>query len=163
MWSLTNISAKLLSANVARGLHRLIPAAPVQRPFKKEGDTNRGQPFSLTPAAVEHLERTSLVSFDGPEAVARLEEAVAFAAPLREVDVEGVEPLYTVLEDRALRLREDEAGETSRRDAIGNAAKIEEDYFVAPPGNIPIKVEGAKQRLFEEKKAKVQGARVSAE
>lgn len=49
---------------------------------------------------VEHLERLALVDFGGPEAVARLERAVAFADRLRAVDTDGVQPLESVLEDR---------------------------------------------------------------
>ncbi len=47
--------------------------------------------------------------------------------------------MYTVLDSESLRLDEDIPVETSREDALKNAVKTEEDYFVAPPGNIPLK------------------------
>ena len=95
--------------------------------------------------AVKHLERLSLVDFANLEGVKRLEEAIEFAQPLKEVDVEGVEPMYTVLEKETLRLREDEVTEgNTRKEILANAVKTEEDYFVAPPGNIPLEVEGNK-------------------
>ena len=59
-----------------------------------------------------------------------------------QVDTESVEPLFTLLEDEALRVREDEVTEgDDRRAILSNAAVTEEDYFVAPPGNIPLRVE----------------------
>ncbi len=59
---------------------------------------------SVTPELVEHLENLSLVDFSNTESVQRLEEAIAFAEPLKEVATTGVEPLYSVLEDQALGL-----------------------------------------------------------
>ena len=55
------------------------------------------------------LERLSLVDFSNVEGIRRLEDAIDFADPIRQVDTEGVEPMYSVLEDKveALRLRED--------------------------------------------------------
>lgn len=50
-----------------------------------------------------------------------------------------MEPLYTVLEDQDLYLREDIVNDGNCQDEILSNAKItEEDYFVAPPGNIPL-------------------------
>ncbi|ODM98819.1 Glutamyl-tRNA(Gln) amidotransferase subunit C, mitochondrial [Orchesella cincta] len=92
----------------------------------------------LSSDLVHHLERTSLVDFDSAEAVTRLTEAVRFADQLFEVNTEGVEPLVTVLENESLYLREDIAEQTNRKDILKNASVTEEDYFVAPPGNIPL-------------------------
>lgn len=48
-------------------------------------------------------------------------------------------PLYTVLEDQQLQLRADTVTDGNCRDAIlANASLTEEEYFVAPPGNIPL-------------------------
>ena len=33
-----------------------------------------------------------------------------------------------------------------RREVLANAAVVEEDYFVAPPGNIPFKVDAAEDK-----------------
>ena len=50
-----------------------------------------------------------MVDFSNIEGIRRLEDAIDFADPIRLVDTEGVEPMYSVLEDKveALRLRED--------------------------------------------------------
>ena len=49
------------------------------------------------------------MDFSNVEGIRRLEDAIDFADPIRQVDTEGVEPMYSVLEDKveALRLRED--------------------------------------------------------
>lgn len=50
--------------------------------------------------------------------------------------------MYTVLEDNNLQLREDKANKrNSQEDILSNASISEEGYFVAPPGNIPLKQE----------------------
>lgn len=54
---------------------------------------------TLTPQLIHHLERTSLVDFDNKEALERLREAIKFADQLMEVKTDGVEPLFTVLEN----------------------------------------------------------------
>ena len=48
--------------------------------------------------------------------------------------------MYTVLENESLQLRLDKADNDNptREDILSNAVLVEEDYFVAPPGNIPI-------------------------
>ena len=78
-----------------------------------------------------------LLSFKG---IHRLEEAVAFADPLQDVDTTNVEPMYTVLENESLQLRLDKVDNDvpTREDILSTAVLVEEDYFVAPPGNIPI-------------------------
>ncbi|CAL8142086.1 unnamed protein product [Orchesella dallaii] len=109
---------------------------------QKSGDKGESDkcipPEKLSENLVHHLERTSLVDFDNAEAVARLSEAIRFADQLFEVNTEGVEPLVTVLENEALYLREDVAEQTNRKEVLNNASVTEEDYFVAPPGNIPL-------------------------
>uniref|UniRef100_G1PFP3 Glutamyl-tRNA(Gln) amidotransferase subunit C, mitochondrial n=2 Tax=Myotis lucifugus TaxID=59463 RepID=G1PFP3_MYOLU len=88
---------------------------------------------------VEHLERLALVDFGGPEAVARLERAVAVADRLRAVDTDGVQPLESVLEDRCLYLRSDNVVEGNcAEELLRNSHRVVEEYFVAPPGNISL-------------------------
>jgi len=87
---------------------------------------------------INHLERTSLVDFDNREAFDRLQEAVTFANTLFEVDTTGVEPMTSVLENEILYLRDDVTAITDREAILSNAVKTEEDYFIAPPGNIPL-------------------------
>lgn len=89
---------------------------------------------------VAHLERLALVDFNNQAGIDRLRAAIRFADQLRVVDTSRVEPMDSVLEDRALFLRNDEVTEGNcRSDILKNAAKTEEEYFLAPPGNIPLK------------------------
>ena len=115
-----------------RNLNSNIPTVPVKPP-KFQGK------ITIDPETVLHLERLSLVDFANIEGIKRLEEAIEFAQPLKEVKTEGVEPMFTVLDDATLRLAEDQPELCSRQDILVNAAKTEEDYFVAPPGNIALK------------------------
>ena len=56
-----------------------------------------------------------------------------------------MEPLYTVLEHTKLELREDKVTDGNiKEDILKNAKITEEDYFVAPPGNIPLEQERSK-------------------
>ena len=88
---------------------------------------------------IAHLERLSLVEFNNEEGVERLRSAIEYANHLHVVNTDGIEPMYSVLEDRHLLLDEDKAGESiSRSEVLQNATVVEEDYFVAPPGNIPL-------------------------
>ncbi|XP_015109963.1 glutamyl-tRNA(Gln) amidotransferase subunit C, mitochondrial [Diachasma alloeum] len=89
---------------------------------------------------IKKLERLSLVDFGNEAGIKRLEAAISFAEKLRRFPVdERVEPLYCVLEKESLRLREDRVTEGGCREAIlGNATVTEDEYFVAPPGNIPL-------------------------
>lgn len=123
------ICKRLLNAN--------IPKVPVKPP-KFEGKVTIDQDTIL------HLERLSLVNFANADGLRRLEEAIEFAQPLKEVNTANIEPMYTVLDDQTLRLAEDDPnaeinGNCSRKEILRNAQLTEEDYFVAPPGNIPLK------------------------
>ncbi|MEE6518198.1 hypothetical protein FKM82_029035 [Ascaphus truei] len=93
----------------------------------------------ITLQVIDHLEHLALVDFRNREAVQRLETAICFADQLHHVDTSGVDPLVSVLQDRALYIRADMVTEGScAEQLIGNASSIVEEYFVAPPGNIPL-------------------------
>lgn len=51
--------------------------------------------------------------------------------------------MFTVLENETLRLRQDKVveGICDKSAVLSNSQKVEEDYFVAPPGNIPVNIE----------------------
>ena len=68
------------------------------------------------------------------EAVKVLEDSIDFASKIHNIDTDGVEPLYTVLEDYQLELREDKVTDGNiKEDVMKNAVKTEEDtYFIAP-------------------------------
>lgn len=80
------------------------------------------------------------MDFGNEAGIQRLAAAIKFAEKLKNLPVDDrVEPLYSVLEKRNLRLREDEVTEGGCREKIlKNASVTEDEYFVAPPGNIPL-------------------------
>lgn len=95
--------------------------------------------LSIDEETIKHLERISLVDFANKRGIARLEEAIKFANKLEAVDTTGVQPLVSVLENEVLNLREDEVTEENDvRVVMSSACVTEEDYYVAPPGNIPL-------------------------
>lgn len=74
------------------------------------------------------------------EAVKVLEDSIEFANRIQNIDTENVEPLYTVLENHQLELREDVVTDGNiQQDVLKNAQITEEEYFLAPSGNIPLK------------------------
>ena len=83
-----------------------------------------------------------------------MEDAIAFAEPIQDLDTTGVGPMYTVLENECLTLRNDEISNElpSREEILSNAVLTEEDYFVAPPGNIPLAVDKKKYISSETEK-----------
>ncbi|XP_026996800.2 glutamyl-tRNA(Gln) amidotransferase subunit C, mitochondrial-like, partial [Tachysurus fulvidraco] len=95
------------------------------------------QPISLD--LVDKLERLALVDFGSQEGVECLEKSICFADQIHVVGTDGVEPMDSVLEDRALYLREDTVTEGNCTEELLRRSRItEEEYFVAPPGNIPL-------------------------
>ncbi|NXU77116.1 GATC amidotransferase, partial [Oreotrochilus melanogaster] len=93
----------------------------------------------VTVEVLAHLEHLALVDFRDAEGVERLRKAIRFADLLQVVNTEGVEPMDSVLEDRCLYLREDDVTEGNcTKELMKNAREKVEEYFVAPPGNIPL-------------------------
>ncbi|XP_071338994.1 glutamyl-tRNA(Gln) amidotransferase subunit C, mitochondrial isoform X2 [Trachinotus anak] len=102
------------------------------------------QPHNPKPAPipadlVDKLERLALVDFRTKQGLACLEKAVRSADQLHVVDTSGVEPMDSVLEDRALYLRGDAVTDGDCAETLLQLSKnTVEEYFVAPPGNIPL-------------------------
>merc|ERR1719278_1833502 len=127
------------SVSSRAGLHPAIPGGVTGANYKlvqkPESDSNQ----VIDPATIEHLERISLVDFANVAGIKRLEEAVKLAEVVTSVDTTGVEPLYSILEEESLRLREDvEEPGANRNDLMKLATCSEEDYFVSPQGNVPL-------------------------
>ena len=80
------------------------------------------------------------MDFANVRGIERLEEAIELAEKIVDVDTEGVEPLYSVLEDETLQLRQDVPAKISnnRKSLLKLAVVTEEDYYVAPQGNVPL-------------------------
>ncbi|XP_014205350.1 glutamyl-tRNA(Gln) amidotransferase subunit C, mitochondrial [Copidosoma floridanum] len=128
---------KILFKN-ARGVTSL---AHSKRPVTKEKldvKKNTGD-IKIDKKTIAKLERISLVDFDNEGGIQRLEAAIRFAQKLREVRLDpSVRPMYSVLENEKLELREDRVTEGNcREEILKNAKVLEDEYFVAPPGNIP--------------------------
>ncbi|KAF6199148.1 hypothetical protein GE061_007173 [Apolygus lucorum] len=125
----------LKPAHIQRGTFcSLVPDKPVVPDRSK-----LPEPTRIDAHTIEQLERNSLVDFGNEEGIRIVEEAIRFADQLSLVDTEGVEPLTSVLEDRALRLRNDAVNDGGCQKLILSNAKVaEEGYFVAPPGNVPL-------------------------
>ncbi|KAM7416637.1 hypothetical protein PAMA_018608 [Pampus argenteus] len=97
------------------------------------------QPTHIPADLVDKLERLALVDFRTKQGLACLEKSIRFADQLHVVDTSGVEPMDSVLEDRALYLREDAVKEGDCAEELLQLSKnTVEEYFVAPPGNIPL-------------------------
>ena len=138
-----------MKSKVARGLtrtfsdtaslHPAIPRSVTTRSYKLLEHGKSDYKKVIDPATIEHLERISLVDFASVEGIQRLEEAVKLAEIVRQVDTSGVQPLYSILEDESLRLRDDLAEPPDNRDQLMELAVCsEEDYYVAPQGNVPL-------------------------
>lgn len=96
-------------------------------------------PAHIPADLVDKLERLALVDFRTKEGLACLEKAIRFADQLHVVDTSGVEPMDSVLEDRSLNLRDDAVTEGDCAEELLQLSKnTVEEYFVAPPGNIPL-------------------------
>ena len=97
---------------------------------------------SINKELINKLEKVSLVGYDIKDGIQKLEEAINFAEKLLEVPLDpNIKPMYTVLENESLRLRDDVVCDGDcRTEILKNAAKTEEEYFVAPIGNAPSKI-----------------------
>lgn len=105
---------------------------PLSRHFKSHRTEIDHQTLKL-------LERLSLVNVSDSEAFRTLEDSIEFASKILDIDTDNVQPLYTVLEDQPLQMRADCVTDGDcQQEILRNARITEEEYFVAPPGNIPL-------------------------
>ena len=124
-------------STLARHLHPSVPTTPATQTLIRWDKLPAKTRIDIE--TIEHLERISLVDFANVEGIDRLEKAIELADVIRTVDTEGVDPMYSVLENETLYLREDIAEEPEcRRELLKLATVTEEDYYVAPQGNIPL-------------------------
>ena len=91
--------------------------------------------MSVDSATVRHIARLARIAVTDAEVDAlapELNNILGWVEQLQEVDVTGVEPLATVIEQK-LRLRDDEVSEGDRRDEIlANAPAAEHGFFAVP-------------------------------
>ena len=99
----------------------------------------------IDPQTIQLLERLSLVDLSSKEALETLQKGIQFANKIQNINTDNIEPLYTVLEHQDLQLRPDVVLEGNcRQQILSNSKVTDEDYFVSPPGNIPLEVENKK-------------------
>jgi len=95
--------------------------------------------FEIDSNVLRKLERLSLLTFcDDKEYIDFFKHNIEFVNKLSELDTDGIEPMYTVMEDIELPLREDIAEAMMHDDVLQNADKQFEGYFVAPKGNVSL-------------------------
>ncbi|XP_045497227.1 glutamyl-tRNA(Gln) amidotransferase subunit C, mitochondrial [Colias croceus] len=118
--------------NVKR--YSVIPRCPINTIENTENKKPK-----LDSNTIALLERLSLVKCDTNEGVTVLEDSIEFANKILHINTDNVDPLYSVLEDENLSLRNDVITQGNcQEDILKNAVITEDDYFVAPPGNIPL-------------------------
>ncbi|KAM4577795.1 glutamyl-tRNA(Gln) amidotransferase subunit C, mitochondrial [Fundulus diaphanus] len=143
VYSLTNkscslrcLQSRILRPFSSRQHNPKVPEVPTWEPAPEE---QLPPPTKIPVDLVDKLERLALVDFRTKQGLECLEKAIRFADQLHVVDTSGVEPMDSVLEDRALYLRDDTATEGDCAEELLKLAKNKvEEYFVAPPGNIPL-------------------------
>ncbi|XP_077571299.1 glutamyl-tRNA(Gln) amidotransferase subunit C, mitochondrial-like [Stigmatopora nigra] len=117
-------------------LNSKVPSGPTWEPILED---QLPPPTRVAPELVDKLERLALVDFRTKEGLACLEKAIRFADQLHLVDTTQVEPMDSVLEDRVLYLRDDVVMEGDHAEELLQLSqKTVEEYYVAPPGNIPL-------------------------
>ena len=82
---------------------------------------------------IEKLENLSMVEVKDKEKMAKeLEEIVNFVEMLNELDTDGIEPSFRVL-DVTTPLREDEPKRSDViKEVLANAPKAKDGYFIVP-------------------------------
>ncbi|XP_072396047.1 glutamyl-tRNA(Gln) amidotransferase subunit C, mitochondrial [Diabrotica undecimpunctata] len=131
-------------------IKRIIPAKKI----KSKIDLTKLPPKTKIDAnTIALLERLSLVDCESKKAIETVEAQLEFADQILQVDTSNVEPLITPLEDLPLQVREDIVTDGNCREAVlKGAVLVEDEYFVAPPGNIPL--ESRENLLYDTKDVK---------
>ena len=104
--NILNSSKYVLQSQVRKkSFHPAIPSVKVNSKFSKKVTDSKESIIDST--TIEHLERISLVDFANVRGIERLEDAIRLADIIRTVDMTGVEPMYSVLEEETLSVRHD--------------------------------------------------------
>ncbi|XP_017108780.2 glutamyl-tRNA(Gln) amidotransferase subunit C, mitochondrial [Drosophila bipectinata] len=115
------------------------PTKVPQTPLKTAFPDTSANKIELDPKSIQLLERLSLVDLDSDRALETLQSSIQFADKIIHIQTDKVRPLYTVLELQQLQLRNDQVTEGDcRAKVLSNAKVTDEDYFISPPGNIPL-------------------------
>lgn len=121
-----------------RRICSIVPKQPTWKIINEQELPLKTRISSLT---IQYLERLSLVQLGDEDGTRRLEESINLADKLSVVNVESIYPLENVLESENVFLREDYVTEGDKKeDLLQMTAMSEDDYYIAPPGNIPVKL-----------------------
>ncbi|XP_034950361.1 glutamyl-tRNA(Gln) amidotransferase subunit C, mitochondrial [Chelonus insularis] len=125
---------------VKSGLKIILSQLRHQKTFNIQQNNLESAKNKIDKKTILKLERLALVGFGDEAGIKRLEAAIKFTEPLKTLRVnDSVKPMYNILENENLRLREDKVTEGDcRKKILKNATITEEEYFVAPPRNIPL-------------------------
>ena len=91
--------------------------------------------MEVTDEMVEKLAWLSRLSFNDEEKKAiraDLQDLIAFVDKLKEVDVEGVEPLIHMSQETNVFRDDVEKGSVSRDEGLKNAPSVAGDFFTVP-------------------------------
>ncbi|XP_075955332.1 glutamyl-tRNA(Gln) amidotransferase subunit C, mitochondrial isoform X1 [Anarhichas minor] len=136
---ITNVEIQSHVTHVTRLLRNHHSKVPEVATWELIPEDQLPPPAHIPADLVDKLERLALVDFRTKQGLACLEKAIRFADQLHVLDTSGVEPMDSVLEDRALQLRDDVVMEGDCAEELLHLSKnTVEEYFVAPPGNIPL-------------------------
>lgn len=114
----------------------VVPAKPYN---SKIENSSLSEMPPIDSSLISHLERLSLVRFDSEQAVANLRNSIRMAKKLELVDVESVEPMHMVWEDQECPTFDDiEEEPLPIEEVFRNATVRFDDFFVTPPGNVPL-------------------------
>ena len=120
-------------------LTRLYSSCVPKTPIYHNIDNKSHETTRIDTKTIEHLEHLSLVDFANRAGIERLQEAIRFADQILHIDTSKVDPLITVVHEESLHVEPDEASvNVGREELLANASITEEEYFFAPPGNIPL-------------------------
>ncbi|XP_005189291.1 glutamyl-tRNA(Gln) amidotransferase subunit C, mitochondrial [Musca domestica] len=112
---------------------------PTKIPQCYETNITKSNNIRIDSKTLQLLERLSLVNLDGREAFEVLQKSICFAESIANTDTDNIKPVYRILFEEPLYLRLDVVTEGNCRDDIlQNAQVTDEDYFIAPPGNVPL-------------------------
>jgi aspartyl-tRNA(Asn)/glutamyl-tRNA(Gln) amidotransferase subunit C len=81
---------------------------------------------------VARLARIAVGDDEVPRLQGELNAILAFVEQLNEVDVEGVEPMTSVVPTKMKWRRDEVADHAGAKTIVGNAPATEDEYFVVP-------------------------------
>ncbi|XP_033119323.1 glutamyl-tRNA(Gln) amidotransferase subunit C, mitochondrial-like [Anneissia japonica] len=111
----------------------LHPTIPRKSVWKEINKSILPEETTIDLETIKRIETLALIKFANQEGIERLNKAIRLADQITIIDTTGIEPMYSLHEDRSLYLREDVVTEGGDAEEImKNAAKTCEDYFVVP-------------------------------